>query len=652
VLSELERPAEKFDLSMFDEEEEEKPQLASSSKSVIQHPAATRPSPLPPMNKSPLPPTYRSPLPQTNPAPLDSPSNRSPLPLVQPLTPTDPLPVDASPMPPADPLPVDASPMPPADPLPVDASPLPPADPLPVDASPMPPTDPSPSSPMETLPLIDPSPLDSSPSPVVNPSPLPPQNPVRFSVKATRVVDPIPPTTPQEQQSTNTGSRLSIIRGSIIPPQQESLRPQQQFTVVGQIIQTNSISHGVVLPTLQPPPLTAEALAANSVQYEEDPEDELPAPPKPSDIQSSSSTLYAIKTQDTATTARSRDYSLSMPFRSIVETFQTFSEGMTVKLDQMRTEKKKIDEINIRDLYPRMPWHDVHGCITGLPVRDLAAHFIQRWNHHRVSKSAHDSRPLLTDITDNPYFSVCAKCNLKNIFENITKCPTCNYDLGPSRPPSLYPSSTSLSSSSTDTAAAAAPTSSSTSQPSSMKSPKDHVSSWITYDCYFISQLGCRIQGDGPTLVTLILNSETVSKLMEGKLIEQFGESDHLTFLSAQGYRPIIGDVLVSIEDVTVLHLNSIEIQRFIKRQKLKLKRLSDMAACSGTSSTSGGGGGGDTASVSSYRSVMERRIKVSFRRHFVNNVEEIVKHDLKVQEYLQTTATATAGDESKVRVD
>lgn len=30
-----------------------------------------------------------------------------------------------------------------------------------------------------------------------------------------------------------------------------------------------------------------------------------------------------------------------------------------------------------RELYPRMPWHDIQACVTGLPARDLAAHFVQ-----------------------------------------------------------------------------------------------------------------------------------------------------------------------------------------------------------------------------------------------------------------------------------
>ena len=36
--------------------------------------------------------------------------------------------------------------------------------------------------------------------------------------------------------------------------------------------------------------------------------------------------------------------------------------------------------------HPRLPWHDVHMCVTGPAAVDMAMHFIQRWNHHRLTK--------------------------------------------------------------------------------------------------------------------------------------------------------------------------------------------------------------------------------------------------------------------------
>ena len=38
-----------------------------------------------------------------------------------------------------------------------------------------------------------------------------------------------------------------------------------------------------------------------------------------------------------------------------------------------------------RGLHPRMPWHDVAAAVYGAPARDVARHFIQRYNFTRVS---------------------------------------------------------------------------------------------------------------------------------------------------------------------------------------------------------------------------------------------------------------------------
>jgi phospholipase D1/2 len=42
------------------------------------------------------------------------------------------------------------------------------------------------------------------------------------------------------------------------------------------------------------------------------------------------------------------------------------------------------DELD-RAKYPRMPWHDVQCALYGPPCRDVARHFVQRWNYAKVS---------------------------------------------------------------------------------------------------------------------------------------------------------------------------------------------------------------------------------------------------------------------------
>ncbi|KAH9616705.1 hypothetical protein KSS87_014109 [Heliosperma pusillum] len=49
-----------------------------------------------------------------------------------------------------------------------------------------------------------------------------------------------------------------------------------------------------------------------------------------------------------------------------------------------------------RSRYPRMPWHDVHCALWGPPCRDVARHFVQRWNYAKRSKAPHQRAiPLL-----------------------------------------------------------------------------------------------------------------------------------------------------------------------------------------------------------------------------------------------------------------
>uniref|UniRef100_A0A3N7FFW4 Phospholipase n=1 Tax=Populus trichocarpa TaxID=3694 RepID=A0A3N7FFW4_POPTR len=53
------------------------------------------------------------------------------------------------------------------------------------------------------------------------------------------------------------------------------------------------------------------------------------------------------------------------------------------------------DELD-RGKYPRMPWHDVHCALWGPPCRDVARHFVQRWNYAKRSKAPYEEAiPLL-----------------------------------------------------------------------------------------------------------------------------------------------------------------------------------------------------------------------------------------------------------------
>ncbi|CAI4222449.1 unnamed protein product [Auanema sp. JU1783] len=44
-----------------------------------------------------------------------------------------------------------------------------------------------------------------------------------------------------------------------------------------------------------------------------------------------------------------------------------------------------------RGTTPRMPWHDIHSVTFGVPARDVARHFIQRWNATKTEKLKNDA---------------------------------------------------------------------------------------------------------------------------------------------------------------------------------------------------------------------------------------------------------------------
>lgn len=48
-----------------------------------------------------------------------------------------------------------------------------------------------------------------------------------------------------------------------------------------------------------------------------------------------------------------------------------------------------VDQID-RNTTPRMPWHDLGCCVQGSAARDVARHFIQRWNFTKQVKAKYN----------------------------------------------------------------------------------------------------------------------------------------------------------------------------------------------------------------------------------------------------------------------
>ncbi|QSL67046.1 hypothetical protein MERGE_001433 [Pneumocystis wakefieldiae] len=61
---------------------------------------------------------------------------------------------------------------------------------------------------------------------------------------------------------------------------------------------------------------------------------------------------------------------------------------------------KPYEDMYNRTLVPRMAWHDISMQIVGQPARDIARHFVQRWNYHLRNKSPKRSIPFLVPPPD------------------------------------------------------------------------------------------------------------------------------------------------------------------------------------------------------------------------------------------------------------
>ena len=65
-----------------------------------------------------------------------------------------------------------------------------------------------------------------------------------------------------------------------------------------------------------------------------------------------------------------------------------------------------------------MPWHDIGGCVCGPAARDIARHFIQRWNYIKLKKVRHNKNYVI--LVPKAYTNYTIPRNL------ITNCSTCN----------------------------------------------------------------------------------------------------------------------------------------------------------------------------------------------------------------------------------
>jgi phosphatidylserine/phosphatidylglycerophosphate/cardiolipin synthase-like enzyme len=71
------------------------------------------------------------------------------------------------------------------------------------------------------------------------------------------------------------------------------------------------------------------------------------------------------------------------PFMTIELDLTVYGQFIRIKIKLKTTPKCQIDQFN-RSEVPRMPWRDQGSLVIGHGARDLARHFIQRWNQTKV----------------------------------------------------------------------------------------------------------------------------------------------------------------------------------------------------------------------------------------------------------------------------
>lgn len=162
---------------------------------------------------------------------------------------------------------------------------------------------------------------------------------------------------------------------------------------------------------------------------------------------------------------------------------------------------------------------------------------MQRWNHHRLAKGMTSQCPVLPFYTDDDYYGICARCNSKNIGNKESVCPNCDLFLGPAvEEAELGWDSTKCS--------------------------------YITYSCR-LSSLEFVVGGIGPTIVYEDPKKEwmanksgvpTMQGWISSVLVGTKGNADQCKELLEKGLEPQLGDVVVSVQDVTLLHLDEHEV--------------------------------------------------------------------------------------------
>lgn len=236
--------------------------------------------------------------------------------------------------------------------------------------------------------------------------------------------------------------------------------------------------------------------------------------------------------------------------------------NILINLDDNLQVDMRRSKRDIRVDTPRLPWHDLHCFVTGMAAIDCTTHFIERWNiiaAKNPGATGQDKQWRLLQPTDDKFFGICASCNTCDIEDTCKKCPVCSHYLGPI---SAYIENDKFV---------------------KIDSPKSsrflHIKFLVEFNRFNVSLykgtsplfksvpvIGAILE-DSTLLHKHSRNSIKAEDAISGTLISRHSEQkddETIQYLIQKGLSPQVGDVLLSIDDKSVSHLDEEGIKKLL----------------------------------------------------------------------------------------
>lgn len=156
------------------------------------------------------------------------------------------------------------------------------------------------------------------------------------------------------------------------------------------------------------------------------------------------------------------------------------------------------------------------------------------------------------DGTDNPFFSMCARCDTVGIIDHAVVCPKCGLSLGRGKENLNFKAKTEEEIKEDNSFFPV--------------NPLNKVSSfcYISYCCAFKHKMHCTIKGTGPTVVSDVEYgfNGTHTLFEDGRVLEKSGNDELVTLLIDMGIHPVVGDVILMVDSFHVSHLGQDAVRR------------------------------------------------------------------------------------------